>query len=281
MTSSHRNGSSISVIVPVFNRESFIEECLESILAQSVSDYELIVVDDGSTDQTPSKLSRFKEKITVITQKQQGPSAARNAGIEHASGEWLSFLDSDDLWLPSKLEKQLKFLAVETDCKICYTEEIWFRHGRRVNPGKKHQKYSGWIYPRLLPLCIISPSSVIIHRSVLETVGRFDADLPACEDYDLWLRIGAHYPISLIPAHLIIKRNGHPGQQSQKFWGMDRFRVISLVKMIKSGVLSPEYEAATQKVLFKKCNILIQGHEKRGKLDEAAHYRKIMEAYCL
>jgi glycosyltransferase involved in cell wall biosynthesis len=270
----------VSVIIPTYNRESFIAECVESVLAQTFSNFELIVVDDGSTDRTETVVGGYSDKIRYLRQEQRGPAAARNSGIRNASGEWLSFLDSDDLWLPNKLEFEMEYVSKNPNMRICYSEEIWYRRGRRVNPAQKHRKYSGWIYRKMLPLCIVSPSSVMIHRSVLEKVGLFDEELPACEDYDLWLRIGSRYPIALIPEALIIKRNGHEGQQSQKYWGMDRFRIKALANMLNSAELSEEDRIATQQVLQQKCQIMIQGCLKRDKIKEAEYYSGIMESHC-
>lgn len=270
---------SVSVIVPTYNREHFLQECIESVLSQTFKDFELIVVDDGSTDQTEDILKRYEDKLHYKKQEQKGPSSARNTGIQYSAGEWICFLDSDDLWLPGKLAAQMKFFAETRDIKVCYTEEIWYRKNKRVNPAKKHQKYSGWIYQKMLPLCIISPSSVMIHHSVLDLIGTFDEELPACEDYDLWLRIGAGYPIYLLQEQLIIKRNGHSGQQSQKYWGMDRFRILSLVKIMECGELSKENYQATVKILEEKCRILANGSKKRGKVREANDYIALAQKY--
>lgn len=269
----------VTVVIPTYNREQFIRECVDSVLNQTFRDFELIVVDDGSTDGTVQVLGPVLGEIHFVKQWQQGPSAARNHGILLSAGEWLCFLDSDDLWLPGKLESQHEYIQQNPETRVCYTEEIWYRKGRRVNPAKKHRKYSGFIYQRLLPLCIISPSSVMIHRSVFDDVGLFDETLPACEDYDLWLRIGARYPIHLLPEPLIIKRNGHEGQQSQKFWGMDRFRIQALVKMLDQGGLSLHDRRATREMLRQKCTIVADGCEKRGKFAEALYYRQIMDRY--
>ncbi len=271
---------SVSVIIPTYNREFFLKECVESVLTQTLNDFEVIVVDDGSTDGTEELLKRYKDDLQYIKQEQKGPSSARNMGIKCSSADWLSFLDSDDLWLPDKLIAQIKFLEDNPGCKICYTEEIWYRNNKRVNPAKKHKKYSGWIYPKMLPLCIISPSSVLIHRSVLDQVGLFDEELPACEDYDLWLRIAVHFPIWLLLQQLIIKRNGHSGQQSQKYWGMDRFRIQSLVKLLDSGELTKENVQATTDILQGKCNIMANGSKKRGKAGEASYYSSLARKYC-
>lgn len=271
---------SVSVIIPTFNRKAFLQECIESVLSQTFRDFELIVVDDGSTDDSEKLLQQHKENLRYFKQEQRGPSSARNFGIRKSCGDWICFLDSDDLWLPDKLHVQMRYVLENPDCRICYTEEIWYRNNRRVNPAKKHQKYSGWIYQKMLPLCIISPSSVIIHRSVLDRVGWFDEELPACEDYDLWLRIALHFPIFLIPQQLIIKRNGHPGQQSQKFWGMDRFRIHALVKLLEEAELTEENLQATIKMLHKKCQIMANGSRKRYKMEEADYYISIIKKYC-
>lgn len=269
----------ISVIIPTYNRENFILESVESVLNQTFQDFELIVVDDGSTDSTVKKLQPFFSKIIYIKQPQKGPSAARNTGVRVSVGAWICFLDSDDLWMPKKLEKQIEFLRSNSEAKICYTEEIWYRQGRRVNPAQKHRKFSGWIYEKMLPLCIISPSSVMLHRSIFEDVGLFDESLPACEDYDLWLRIGTKYPVYLLSDFLIIKRNGHEGQQSQKFWGMDRFRILALKKMLDAGNLPEKYQIATRNIFEKKCSILANGCEKRGKKEEAIFYKNLINLY--
>ena len=236
-------------------------------------------MDDGSTDETARKIPAEFPDIRFITQSHQGVSAARNQGIRHAKGTYIAFLDSDDLWTPRKLEREIARLAANPAFQICYTDEIWIRRGRRVNPKKRHRKYGGWIYPHCLPLCIISPSSVLLHREVFDVVGTFDESLPACEDYDLWLRVTSRYPVLWIDEPLIIKRGGHDDQLSRAFWGMDRFRVRALVKILKSGTLPASWRQKTLEELEKKCLILIQGAEKRGKTEEAAVYRRILKTF--
>ncbi len=267
----------VSVIIPTRNRYSLLTEAVESVLGQTYSRLELIVVDDGSTDETPQRIPACFPDIRYVRQAHRGVSAARNLGIRHAHGDYIAFLDSDDLWLPKKLEREMAFLSEQPDFRICYTDEIWIRRGVRVNPKKKHRKYGGWIYPYCLPLCIISPSSVIIHRKVFETVGVFDESLPACEDYDLWLRVTARYPVGWIDEALIVKRGGHEDQLSRAFWGMDRFRVRALIKILREGPLSVAWRRRTREELERKCRILVQGFEKRGKEAAAAFYRRILE----
>ena len=270
----------VSVIIPSYNRAGFLEEAIESVLSQDYENFELIVVDDGSTDETRNIVKEYAERITYLYQDNSGVSCARNMGIKRSSGEYIAFLDSDDKWLPNKLSCQIEFFAANTHALICHTEEIWIRKGIRVNPMKKHKKYSGMIFEQVLPLCIVSPSSVMIKRDLFfEKIGLFDESLPACEDYDLWLRIAARYPIYLIETPLIIKRGGHDDQLSGKFMGIDRFRIKALVKILESGVLSREQYEASLKELKKKCTIYGNGCIKRGRKEEGERYLRMPEVY--
>jgi len=267
----------ISVIIPAFNRAHTLPKALDSVLSQTLKPREIIVVDDGSTDETNAVLANYPG-LCIISQDNRGVSAARNMGIKKAGGEWLAFLDSDDEWLKEKLEKQWDAICID-DKLICHTEEIWIRNGQRVNPMKKHKKFGGIIYERCLPLCVISPSSVMIHRSVFEDVGVFDESLEVCEDYDLWLRICAKYSILFIDEPLIVKYGGHEDQLSRKYWGMDRFRVKALEKMMSFGALNDEDEKATVNMILQKCGIIINGMKKRGNNDEAEKWQSKIEKY--
>ncbi len=268
----------VSVIIPTYNRGWIIKEAIDSVLAQDYRDFELIVVDDGSTDNTPEVLDAYRGTIKVFRQENKGVSAARNRGIAEASGRFIAFLDSDDLWLPQKLSRQVEFFNTTPDALICQTEEVWIRSGVRVNPKKRHQKPSGMIFEPSLALCLVSPSAVMIRRSLLEIVGNFDETLPACEDYDLWLRISCRFPVYRIDTPLIIKRGGHEDQLSASF-GLDRFRIKAIKKSVESGFLSKRQYAAAVKTLKEKCNIYAAGCRKRGRIDEAIYYAKIMETY--
>jgi glycosyltransferase involved in cell wall biosynthesis len=199
-------------------------------------------------------------------------SKARNFGVEHSRGGWLAFLDSDDEWLPEKLERQWAALQQQPEYRLCHTEEIWIRNGKRVNPMNKHAKYGGHIFDYCLPLCAMSPSSVLIRRDLLEQTGGFDEQLPACEDYDLWLRICAKNPVLFIDQPLLKKYGGHPDQLSKKHWGMDRFRVYALEKILHSGTLDDQQRAAATATLLEKCEILANGASKRGNRERANYY---------
>lgn len=268
----------VSVIIPSYNRAHLLPRALDSVFSQTLAAKEVIVVDDGSTDHTEKLIRQRYPQVRYLTQANSGVSAARNLGIAHAHHEWLAFLDSDDEWLPQKLQKQLTAFQTE-NFLLCHSEEIWIRRGKRVNPMKKHAKTGGWIYQHCLPLCAISPSSVLIHRTLFEQVGLFDETLPACEDYDLWLRICARHPVCYIDKALIIKYGGHDDQLSQKHWGMDRFRIRALEKMLASDALNPPDIQATLTMLIEKLTILANGANKRGKMIEAGHYAEKCEHY--
>ena len=269
----------VSVIIPTYNRAPALREAIESVLAQRYSDLELIVVDDGSADGTEEAVAPYLPHLTYLCQEHRGVSAARNRGITHAQGDYLAFLDSDDLWLPDKLSLQMRFMHGHPEALICYTEEIWIRRGVRVNPMKKHKKYSGMIFKHCLPLCIISPSSVLIARGVIEEVGGFDEEFEACEDYDLWLRISAQYPVYLIETPLIVKRGGHADQLSQKVGGQDCFRIRALLKVLKGNGLSSRQRELAWKELKKKCEIYGRGCLKRGKREEGEGILALAEKY--
>jgi glycosyltransferase involved in cell wall biosynthesis len=269
----------ISVIIPTFNRADSLGRALDSVLNQSHAPQEIIVVDDGSTDATRELVTNHPAQPRYLYQANGGVSSSRNLGIRSASGEWLAFLDSDDEWLPGKLAAQIETLEQQPDCKICHTEEIWIRNGKRVNAMNKHAKSGGHIFQRCLPLCVISPSAAMIHRSLLDEVGLFDETLPACEDYDLWLRICARHPVAFVPEPQIVKYGGHADQLSRRHWGMDRFRIQALEKILQCGDLSLEDRSAAILTLTQKAEILANGAEKREKLEDAQKYRALQRKF--
>ena len=268
----------VSVVIPTYNRDWIVKEAIESVLAQDFSDYELIVVDDGSDDRTPEILAAYEDPITVIRQSNRGVSAARNRGIAAATGRLIAFLDSDDLWLPQKLSVQVNFFAENPDAVICQTEERWVRNGVRVNPKKRHLKFSGMIFERSLALCLVSPSAVMITKALFDAVGVFDEDLPACEDYDLWLRISCRYPVDLIETPLIIKRGGHADQLSRAP-GLDKFRIRSLMKLLEDNILTAPQKQAVVKTLTQKCAVYAGGCRKRGREEEAQYYDQLADRF--
>ena len=264
----------VSVILPTYNRGWVLREAIDSVLAQDFKDFELIVVDDGSTDNTGQILDSYNQDLIVLRQSNRGVSAARNRGIAAAEGRLIAFLDSDDLWLPRKLSSQVDFFNSNPTAVINQTEEIWIRNGVRVNPKTRHHKFSGMIFERSLALCLVSPSAVMIKKNLFSKVGVFDESLPACEDYDLWLRISCQYPVHLIDTPLIMKRGGHADQLS-KAPGLDKFRIQALKKIIESGQLEPDSYRAAVRTLQEKCAIFAAGCRKRGKDAEAGYYDEL------
>lgn len=264
--------SGVSVIIPTQDRRDVLCRALESVYAQTLPPREVIVVDDGSTDGTSEIVRHRFPGVVLLHQAPSGVSAARNHGIAYSSEEWIALLDSDDEWLPTKLERQRAALAEEPGAVICHTDEIWVRRGVRVNPKKKHAKFGGHIFERCLPLCCLSPSSILMHRSVFEDIGMFDEMLPVCEDYDLWLRVTARYPVVFVNEPLLVKYGGHDDQLSRRYWGMDRFRILAIEKILASNDLSPSQRRAARSALEDKVRVYEAGARKRGKLREAREY---------
>ncbi|MBI9087772.1 MAG: glycosyltransferase [Desulfobacterium sp.] len=261
----------VSAIIPTFNRGWILKEAVQSVLDQKYHPLEIIVVDDGSTDDTREILHSFGDGITVLFQENRGVSAARNLGIKHSHGELIAFLDSDDLWTPDKIARQVDFFCNNPDAVICQTEEIWIRNGKRVNPKNKHKKLSGMIFEPSLELCLVSPSAVMIQRSLFELKGFFDEALPACEDYDLWLRIATTHAIDLIDRACTVKRGGHDDQLSSHH-SLDKYRIRSIENLLEAGMLTREQQKTALKVFHSKARIYGQGCIKRGRRDEGNRY---------
>ena len=262
----------ISVVIPTYNRANTIERALQSVLAQTRSAQEIIVVDDGSTDDTAELIeTKFADSVVYHYQSNRGVSHARNTGIKIASGDWIAFLDSDDEWLPGKLQAQVEALNKQSDYLFCHTDEIWMRNGKRVNPMNKHGKSGGHIFERCLPLCVISPSSVLMRKSLFEIIGWFDESMPACEDYDYWLRFCSQYPVLYVDVPQLVKYGGHQDQLSRKYWGMDQFRISALLKILAMGVLSSQQKSAVINMVKDKCMILEKGAQKHAN-DEMLQY---------
>ncbi len=260
----------ISVIIPTWERLDVLPRALDSVLAQTAPPGEIILVDDGSTDGTAAYVETNYPAVKVIRRENGGVSAARNTGLEAANGIWIALLDSDDAWVPTKLAEQLAALESHAGFRLCHTEEIWIRNGVRVNQMKKHAKAGGNLFERCLELCCISPSSVLIHRDIFDDYGLFDEMLPACEDYDLWLRVCAGEEVLFVDTPLTIKHGGHEDQLSRRYWGMDRFRVEAIEKLLRSGVLEASQTELALRSIIRRLEILIGGAKKRSNSDAIA-----------
>ena len=264
----------VSVVIPCFNRKKTLSRSIDSVVNQTYKPSEIIIVDDGSTDGTRDFILNSYPNIKYFFQPKKGVSSARNKGIRESSFDWVAFLDSDDEWLPQKLEKQINQLGKHSEIFISHTNEIWIRNGVRVNQMKKHQKYGGYIFDKCLDICRISPSSVLIHKKVLKDVGVFDETLQVCEDYDLWLRITSKYSVLFERELLIVKYGGHKDQLSKVKEGIEQFRIQSLEKILALNHLTEDQFIMTKNMLVRKLSIYAKGLEKRNKFDELALVKK-------
>lgn len=257
----------VSVIIPCFNRLHTLKRAIDSVLAQSYTHIEIIIVNDGSSDGTSAWLAQLVSptlRIRCIEQDNHGVSHARNRGIEIANGQWLALLDSDDYWHKDKLRTQMHALATHSTCRLCHCDELWLRNGKQINQKHKHRKHGGDIFEQCLSLCAISPSAVVIHKDVFAQHGMFDEQLPACEDYDMWLRITAHEPVAFVDEPLLTKTGGHPDQLSSRFPVMDRFRLQSLAGIIRSNKLTDTQRHKAHDMFMRKLCIVKLGAQKRG-----------------
>jgi glycosyltransferase involved in cell wall biosynthesis len=268
-----------SVIIPTFNRRAMVVEAVNSVLAQRGASFELIVVDDGSTDGTAEALDALRREcatpFTIERVRNRGPAAARNRGVAIARADLIAFLDSDDLWMPPKLARQLAFMHEHPEFEISQCEEIWIRRGRRVNPARRHRKRGGDIFIDSLRTCLISPSAVIMRTSLFREMGGFDETMAAAEDYDLWLRILARRDAGLLDEPLVIRRGGHADQLSATVPAIDRFRILALAKLLGDPRVTGARRRATAAVLGEKCAIYAKGLARRGRADDAACFHAV------
>ena len=255
----------ISVIIPTYNRCDLLKRAINSVIKQTITPKEIIIVDNGSTDQTYQMVSSLFPEINYFIEKKRGVSAARNKGILESKSKWIAFLDSDDAWKPTKLEKQMEYSVFNQDkYRIIHTEEIWYRNKKFLNQLKKHKKSGGNIFQNSLQLCCISPSSVVLKKQIFEEYGLFDENLEVCEDYDMWIRITAKEEVGFLDSPLVLKYGGHCDQLSKKFWGMDRFRIKSLEKNLKNEHFSKSQKINVLDTLIEKLTIVSDGALKRG-----------------
>lgn len=258
----------VCLIIPTFNRAAYLPRAIESALKQTRQASEIVVVDDGSTDETRKLIAEQYPAVRYLYQSNSGVSAARNAGVNIASSRWIAFLDSDDEWLPHKLERQYQSWLKEPEHKIIHSDEIWIRKGVRVNKPEKYRSMGGDIFDQCLSHCAISPSSVVLEKSLFLGSGGFDERLPVCEDYDLWLKISAQYNVLLCDEPLLQKHAGHRDQLSMGQGAMDRYRVRALHDLLVNekvnSILDDTQKKKVQSVLKRKCEILKSGAAKRG-----------------
>ncbi|HEY9796728.1 MAG TPA: glycosyltransferase [Leptolyngbyaceae cyanobacterium] len=250
----------ISVVIPVYNNETTIQETIESVLSQSFSDLELIVINDGSQDSTLKIVSSILDpRLKVFSYPNAGLAATRNRGVSHASGEYISFIDADDLWTPDKLEAQFKALQANPQAAVAYSWTDWIdQSGQFLRPGG-HISVNGDVYAKLLVRDFVeSGSNPLIRAEALAEVGGFDESLPAVEDWDMWLRLAARYEFVCVPSPQILYRVSS-SSMSSNVWKMEAgsLRVIERafavapesLQHLKREVLGSRYKYLTFKSL--------------------------------
>jgi glycosyltransferase involved in cell wall biosynthesis len=263
----------VSIIIPTYNRSLKLRKAVDSVLAQSHQDFELIIVDDGSEDNTPDIIEKQYPEIVYLRQENRGPAAARNMGIERASHDLLAFLDSDDWFAENKLATQIEAMAQNPSHGISHTNEIWFRNGKILNQKQRHKKYSGDIFSQSLELCAVSMSTVMIRKEIFGRYGLFDDEYPCCEDYEFWLRVSTGEKFLLVDEPLTLKDGGRDDQVSTIYrTGMDKFRIQAILKILDSKTLSEEQTKLALNELERKCRIYGAGCIKHGKEEEGRYY---------
>jgi glycosyltransferase involved in cell wall biosynthesis len=271
----------VSVIIPTYNRAGFLAQAVDSVLAQTYGNFELIVVDDGSCDETEMLLASYGKALIVLRQENLGPAAARNAGIRAARHPLLAFLDSDDRFVRQKLALQVAAMEAQPELLISHTQETWFRNGRHLNQKKRHAKEGGDIFARSLELCVVGMSTVMARRELFDLIGLFDETFPCCEDYELWLRAGARFPFLLVDAPLTVKHGGRPDQVSVQFrTGMDRFRILALEKLFASRALTMAQRRLAGEELIRKAALFGNGCLKHGRPEEGRHWLALADRYA-
>jgi glycosyltransferase involved in cell wall biosynthesis len=217
----------VSVVLPTYDAARFVGEAVESVLLQTFSDFELIVVDDGSTDETREIVAGYSDpRVRYIYQENRGPAAARNAGIRASRGEYVVFLDADDTWLPRKLACQIPLLRAHPDLGLVYCSAYKFEDDAVFSEMRARHR-GDVVYPLLIVDNIVagSASSAMVRRECFDRVGLFDEDLTAFEDWDMWLRIALQYEFDYVPEHLVMIRVHSASIQKQ-------------VQRMKTGILA-------------------------------------------
>ena len=272
----------ISVIIPTYNRCDLLKRAINSVIKQTITPKEIIIVDNGSTDQTYQMVSSLFPEINYFIEKKRGVSAARNKGILESKSKWIAFLDSDDAWKPTKLEKQMEYSVFNQDkYRIIHTDETWYRNKKFLNQLKKHKKSGGNIFKNSLQLCCISPSSVVLKKQIFDDYGLFDENLEVCEDYDMWIRITSKEEVGFLDSPLVLKYGGHSDQLSKKFWGMDRFRIKSLEKNLKNEHFSKSQKINVLDTLIEKLTIVSGGALKRGNKEIFKKYNDKLQYWSI
>ncbi|MCF7949829.1 MAG: glycosyltransferase family 2 protein [Spirochaetaceae bacterium] len=290
----------VSVIIPVYNRPKLATEAVRSVLLQSYPQLECILVDDGSSEapQEACRLFAADPRFRYLPIAHSGmPGAVRNRGVEAARYGLLAFLDSDDLWLPRKLELQVQLLQsgesgfwqgepaqrLGGTAPLVHSREVWLRGEKIISQKGQRFQRRGDVFAEALKKCMIGPSTVLMRRDVYEQLGGFREDLEIAEDYELWLRLTALYPVDFVEEPLIVKRAGHGQQLSEKYGHIELFRLKGLEDLVRrrwfaeqapkqAPSQAPHLQQMAASELADKCAIYAAGCRKRGREQEAQLY---------
>ncbi len=274
----------VSVVIPTYNRAKFLERAIFSVEKQTVRCLEIIVVDDGSTDNSADILKNLQlslsTQIKIYNGVNKGPAAARNYGIEKTSGEYIAFLDSDDHWNKKKIAMQYDALCKNPQFSISHTKERWLRRGEHLNQKKIHIPRHGDIFDHCLQLCGVGMSTVMLKKDVFTTVGQFDETLRCCEDYDLWLRVSSIYDFLLIDEPLTVKEGGRDDQVSHQYRvGMDKLRIYAIKKILDRVQLDDQNYILALKEIVKKSRIYGNGCLKHGNNEDGNYYLELAKTH--
>jgi glycosyltransferase involved in cell wall biosynthesis len=259
----------VSVVIPTYNRRQLIEKAIESVLAQTYSDWEIVVIDNGSTDGTDKHLlAKYGNTLRLIRlDTNVGIPKGRNVGIREARGGYVALLDSDDYWKPNKLSRQMRcfeedpsYGMVATQCSSVTPDGSTRERNR---PGK-----SGWVLVDLFKANFIRTSSAVIKKEVLDSIGLFDEELAECEEYDLWLRVASKWPIGFINEPLTVYLDNPEGVSVDRLRGR-----LFRQKVLEKGYLHEQIPASIYtKRLARNCFVIGRHYLRKGEREEARRY---------
>lgn len=253
---------SVSVIIPTYNVEGFIGETIDSVLAQTYQDFEIIVVDDGSSDRTSEIISAYGPSVRVIRQENSGVCVARNRGISEAAGQYICLMDHDDYWFPEKLAQQVDVMHKFSDCGVVFASFIRWHPNTNGSypppssfdsssfPNDVDPDFSGWIYHQFLIDCWMLTSTAMFRREVFDRCGKFDEMLPYSEDWDLWLRVSREYRfIKLKRPNTLYRQHSSQGSRIQR--NVDYRTVLLAGAIAHWGFCSPDGRCVDRRAFTK------------------------------
>lgn len=234
----------ISVVITTYNYGDYLKTCLDSVLQQTHTNLEVIVINDGSTDHTDQVIAPYLTNplIKYVRQVNAGQAIAKNNGIRQASGDYLAFLDADDYWMPQKLNRQLGLFAVDRQVGVVFSKSVWVDQLGNTIPVNSSRPHAGWVTNHLIVDNFVVFSSALVRRECFTKLGAFDEGLEMGIDWDLWLRFSLHYKFAFVDEQLTAYRVGHPNQMSKKQERRQEQSDFILNRFLREhpGVISPK-----------------------------------------